>query len=191
MLGPVDHARRFAELWQKRTGRVAELHTAERAFRLTKVIPPRSIAGAMRLAEARDRALIVAWLVAFGAEALRETRDPAEMASFADRLIDRRGGRALYLWEDARPVSMTLASAVTPHGSRIGAVYTPPELRGRGYASALVAGVSQLELDRGRRFCFLFTDLANPTSNKIYQAIGYEPVCDVDDYRFAERPAAP
>jgi predicted GNAT family acetyltransferase len=67
-------------------------------------------------------------------------------------------------------------------------VYTPPELRGRGYASALTAAVSQAQLNGGRRYCFLFTDLANPTSNKIYQAIGYEPVCDVDDLRF-EAPA--
>ena len=63
-------------------------------------------------------------------------------------------------------------------------MYTPPPARGRGYASALVAEASQLQLDAGRRFCFLFTDLANPTSNHIYQAIGYEPVRDVDEYRF-------
>ena len=59
--------------------------------------------------------------------------------------------------------------------------------RGRGYASALVAAISQAELDAGRRFCFLFTDQANPTANHIYQAIGYEPVRDVDAYRFEAR----
>jgi hypothetical protein len=47
-----------------------------------------------------------------------------------------------------------------------------------------VAGVSQYLLDSGRKFCTLFTDLANPTSNHIYQVIGYEPVCDVDEYKF-------
>lgn len=72
---------------------------------------------------------------------------------------------------------------------RVAPVYTPPELRGRGYASACVAAVTQAQFDRGRRFCFLFTDLANPTPNEIYQAIGYEPVCDVDEYRFEARPA--
>jgi predicted GNAT family acetyltransferase len=66
---------------------------------------------------------------------------------------------------------------------RIGPVYTPPEARNRGYASALVAAISQAQLDAGRRFCFLFTDLANPTANHIYQAIGYEPVRDVDMWR--------
>jgi uncharacterized protein len=64
-------------------------------------------------------------------------------------------------------------------------VYTPPELRGRGYASACVAALTQQLLDSGRRFVFLFTDLANPTSNSIYQTVGYRPVSDVDQYQFA------
>jgi predicted GNAT family acetyltransferase len=184
VVGPSEHARRFAELWAERTGHAVAIHTAERAFRLTKVIAPRPATGTIRLAEPQDRARIAAWLIDFGAEALRLTQDLARMEAFADRLIARIGGRAMYLWEDGRPVSMTGVAAVTPHGSRVGPVYTPPDLRGRGYASALVAAASQAQLDAGRRFCFLFTDLANPTSNRIYQDIGYEPVCDVDEYRF-------
>jgi predicted GNAT family acetyltransferase len=84
---------------------------------------------------------------------------------------------------------MAGASGPTPKGIRIGAVYTPKALRRRGYASTLVAALSQAQLTAGRTFCFLFTDLANPTSNKIYQDIGYMPVCDVDEYRFEERAA--
>ncbi|HSS37114.1 MAG TPA: GNAT family N-acetyltransferase, partial [Patescibacteria group bacterium] len=72
----------------------------------------------------------------------------------------------------------------TPHGARVGPVYTPPARRGRGYASACVAGASQAGLDSGLRFLFLFTDLANPTSNHIYETIGYEPIRDVDIWRF-------
>jgi predicted GNAT family acetyltransferase len=82
------------------------------------------------------------------------------------------------------PVSLAAARGETPNGIRIGPVYTPPEHRGHGYASAVTAAASQDQLDRGRHFVFLFTDLSNPTSNKIYQAIGYERVCDVDMYRF-------
>ena len=85
-------------------------------------------------------------------------------------------------------MSLAGAGGLTPNGIRVGPVYTPPELRGRGYASNLVAGVSQLQLDAGRTFVFLFTDLANPTANQIYQEIGYEPVNDVDEYAF--RPSA-
>jgi hypothetical protein len=65
-------------------------------------------------------------------------------------------------------------------------VYTPPEARGRGYASNLVAQVAQAQLDAGRRFVFLFTDLANPTANRIYQEIGFEPVIDIDEYVFGD-----
>ena len=96
-----------------------------------------------------------------------------------------RSGRLAYLWEDCgRVVSWVGASGETPHGIRIAPVYTPPELRGHGYASNLTAAASQDQLNRGRQLCFLFTDLANPTSNKIYRAVGYEPVVDVDQNRF-------
>jgi predicted GNAT family acetyltransferase len=67
---------------------------------------------------------------------------------------------------------------------RIGPVYTPPDYRGRGYASACTAALSQQMLYAGYQYCFLYTDLSNPTSNRIYQNIGYELVCDIDSYRF-------
>ncbi len=76
---------------------------------------------------------------------------------------------------------MAVAQGVTPNGCRVGYVYTPLELRGRGYATALVAELSQRMLDSGMSFCVLYTDLGNPTSNAIYQRIGYEAVCDVRD----------
>ena len=79
---------------------------------------------------------------------------------------------------------MAAAMGETPNGTRIGCVYTPPALRGRGYASALVAELSQRLLDAGRRYCFLYTDLANPTPNVMYHRIGYRPVCDVVDVNF-------
>jgi GNAT superfamily N-acetyltransferase len=189
VLGPKEHASAFAAQWNARTGHRATLWTAERAFRLSRIEPARPVSGRPRRAETGDRTVIVEWLVAFAAEALRRVQGPAEAGIAADRAIAAAGGRSMFLWDDGGPVSMTGVAAVTPHGSRVGPVYTPPELRGRGYASALVAAASQLQLDGGRRYCFLFTDLANPSSNKIYQAIGYEPVCDFDEYRF-EGPAA-
>ena len=79
---------------------------------------------------------------------------------------------------------MAACIGATPKGIRIGGVYTPPDERRRGYATALVAEVSRIKLAEGKALCFLFTDLANPTSNSIYQKIGYRPVCDFAEYRF-------
>jgi predicted GNAT family acetyltransferase len=79
---------------------------------------------------------------------------------------------------------MACSQGPTPTGIRISLVYTPGEKRGRGYASACVAALSDEQLRAGRSRCFLFTDLANPTSNRIYQRIGYRPVCDFQEYRF-------
>lgn len=184
VLGEKEGARRFVELWHTRTAATARLKTAERNFQCTRVVPPRRTAGELCDATAADRDLIAGWLVAFAAEALGESADIAQSGAVADVWLEARE-RRLFIWEaDGQAVSMCGTSGETPNGIRIGAVYTPPEFRGRGYASACVAAVTQAQFDRGRRFCFLFTDLANPTSNKIYREIGYEPVCDVDEYRF-------
>jgi predicted GNAT family acetyltransferase len=185
VLGPTAAAARFAAGWTDATGHVARLEIAERTFRLERLIPPeRPAAGSWRMAEEHDRDLITRWVIAFTAEALPEAPPLPDPAAVADRWIQRRG-RVAYLWEDTeRVVSWVGAGGETPHGIRIGPVYTPPSLRNRGYASSLTAAASADQLAAGRRFCFLFTDLGNPTSNKIYQAIGYQPVCDVDQYRF-------
>lgn len=187
VLGPKETAGAFAGLWRERTGRVARVKASERVFRLTRVIPPAAVGGGLRPVGEADRSLLAAWLRSFAREALGEDRDPAFAELEADRWIAGFGRRSMYLWDDGGAVSITGVGGETPSGIKIAPVYTPPELRGRGYASALVAAVSQRQLESGRRYCFLFTDLANPTSNKIYQAVGYEPVLDVDEYRFEGR----
>ena len=185
LTGPSEPTARFALVWERRTGRRATLDVEERIFRLERLVPPeRPAAGSWRLAEPRDRELVADWLVRFGAEAAPNQPPLIDPLTTADRWIARRY-RTLYLWEaDGGVVSLVGAGGETPHGIRVGPVYTPPDRRGRGYASSLTAAATQDQLDRGRQFVFLFTDLANPTSNKIYQAIGYEPVCDIDLYRF-------
>jgi uncharacterized protein len=182
VLGPAVQAEAFARSWVRRSGQRPRLARIERIFRLDRVRPPRPAGGSWRLATIADRSLLVAWLTAFNDEAL-EGDEPVDMAVMADRML-AGGGRAAYLWDHDGPVSLTAVGGRTPHGVRLGPVYTPPERRGRGYASCLVAAVSQAQLDAGCRSLFLFTDLANPTSNHIYQAIGYEPVRDVADWRF-------
>jgi predicted GNAT family acetyltransferase len=181
VLGDKRRAEHFAERWTRETGRPHRLKPAERIFQLTAVIPPRTTTGHLRTATAGDRDVVAGWFAEFIREAMHE--DASTAGAVTDVWLTTPG-RTLYLWETAEPVSMCGAANRTPNGIRIGAVYTPPGLRGRGYASNCVAAASQAQLDAGLRYCFLYTDLANPTSNRIYRAMGYEPVCDVDEYRF-------
>jgi len=101
-----------------------------------------------------------------------------------DLRLEGRGG-GYRLWDDdGEPVSMSGHRDVPGVGSRIGPVYTPPEHRRRGYATALVAEQSAARLALGDPACFLYTDLANPTSNAIYARIGYVKVCEAVEYAF-------
>jgi uncharacterized protein len=183
MSGPKALVAIAAREWAERHDQRARVVMASRIYRLTRVKPPRPVPGRMRVATRVDSELIASWFRAFVIEAQPDHDDSLEHAREAARYwID---GGALHVWEDGDVVAMAGAGGKTPNGIRVSAVYTPPERRRRGYASALVAALSQAQLDSGRRFCFLLTDLANPTSNKIYQDIGYEAVSDVDEYRFA------
>ncbi len=188
VIGPTASSRAFAELWQAATGQPFQRERAERIYRLEQVNAIIGVPGRMRRAAEADRTLLKEWILAFDREALNAPAPDSD--EDLNRAVDRyltEHNMGMYLWEaGGAPVAMAGHSGPTPHGMRVGPVYTPPELRGRGYASALVAALSQTLLDHGRQFCFLFTDLANPTSNHIYQTIGYEPVCDVDVYRFAQ-----
>ena len=177
VLGPAAEARALAARWSELKGAAVREHMRERIYVLERVIPPgRAAPGRARTASEADAGLVVSWVEAFAAEA----DAPANMEQIR-RLVKR--GRIL-LWDDDGARSMAATGADTPHGSRVGPVYTPPLWRGRGYATACVAELSRRILAGGRRFCFLYTDLSNPTSNAIYQRIGYEPVSDVVDYRF-------
>ena len=182
VLGPAPLSLAFAEAWQRRTGRTFQPGIRERIFELTAVRGVGGVPGRLRAATAADRDLLVTWVDAFFIEAAPDP-GPFDAEEWVERLF-ASPLRGAYLWEDGAPVSLACSGGPTPNGVRIGPVYTPPEWRGHGYASAATAALSQLLLERGRRFCFLFTDLANPTANHIYQASGYQPVCDVDIYHF-------
>ncbi len=181
-VGPTQVVARFAELWQAETGAQGRRALAQRIFRAESVEPPRGVAGRMRAYAEPDRELATRWFDAFVAEALPDDHPEPSEGALDRRLAEPEGG--LVFWEDHEGVCMAGYAGPTPNGIRIGPVYTPPELRGRGYGSALTAALTQQLLEGGRRFCFLFTNLANPTSNRIYQRIGYKPVSDVDQWCF-------
>lgn len=184
----LPEAEAFAGAWETVTGQRRRRRVAQRIYRATEIDPPSNVTGSPRAATQADRALLVEWVRAFLDEASAEPDRPAEQP---ERTVDARiehGAGGFVLWEHgADVVSLAGWGGRTPNGVRIGPVYTPPEHRGRGYGSAVTAAVSSEQLASGRRFCFLYTDLANPTSNKIYVDIGYEAVCDSVEYAFEER----
>src|SRR6185295_4777919 len=181
VLGPELETRRFAEIWAATRPVRWEIAERQRIYALDRVIFPTARApGNLRAAVPEDLPWAVEWMDAF----TRETGlfAPDNLARFKQLI----GERSLHVWEDGGPKSMVAAPAFTPRGARIGYVYTPPALRARGYASVAVAALSEALLRAGRSFCFLYTDLANPTSNSIYAKIGYRPVSDAITIRFRD-----
>lgn len=175
-------AEAFAEAWAATTGATLRTNRAQGVFSLHRVEPPVPVSGRMRDARTDDRPLLLDWFRAFMEEAIGESPDAASTAHVVDHRLEADSAGVVF-WEDGPMVSLAAFGNPTPNGIRIGPVYTPPEYRRRGYASALVAELSERLLEK-RRFCFLFTDLANPTANRIYERIGYRRVCEAAEIVF-------
>lgn len=177
VLGPEPAAEEVARAWTSRRGGTVRPGMAQRLHRLERVIPPPEVEGELRPARAAEVDMAVAWGRGFAEDA--GTRFATARETVEGWI--RRG--ELFVWEmDGAPRSIAVAGGRTPRGVRVGYVYTPPEERRRGFATALVAALSQRMLDEGYDFCVLYTDLANPTSNAIYRRVGYEPLVDVRDF---------
>ncbi|WAL73625.1 GNAT family N-acetyltransferase [Kitasatospora sp. YST-16] len=172
----------FAAEWARRTGLDWAVASDERLYRLGELTPPPAPpAGRPRPAAPADRELVAHWLAAFCTEA--GISAPGDVRADADQRI---AAGTLLLWEagDGRTTALAGASPAVAGMSRIGPVYTPPEHRGHGYASALTAAASARARAGGAAEVLLYTDLANPTSNAIYQRIGYVPVGDAANVVF-------
>ena len=176
---------RFCRLWSRTSDVEADLEVEMGIHALSQVIEPPAVSGSPRVATLDDLELIVDWTTAFLDEA-----DPLSPKSGVERAVRKKLGidpslGGTWLWEvNDQPVALSGYGGRTPNGIRIGPVYTPPSSRRRGYATALVARQSGWLLEQGRKLCFLFTDMANPTSNSIYRKIGYEKVGDARRYGF-------
>jgi hypothetical protein len=174
--GGRSSAVRFADAWQSITGRHASISTEERLYRLGTLAPPAAVAGAPRLATAGDRGLLIDWVQQFFEDAFGAAHHDGseEFVETANRV-----GHRFVLWDvDGTPVSMAMLRVPACGVSRIGPVFTPRDQRGHGYGSAVTAAASQLAHRSGTPDVVLFADLANPTSNGIYQRIGFEGVAD-------------
>ena len=181
VIGLKSEAITFARTWHFLTEQNYKLAFAMKIHQLKTVIAVRKASGSFRLVEKSDRSLITKWIQAFELEALGDSEPKSDPSTWFEKNLKKK---SLYIWQDKVPVSIAAFGGATANGVKVNAVYTPPEYRGKGYATSCVAALSQHLLDLGYRYCFLFTDLANPTSNHIYQKIGYQPVCEISNYSF-------
>jgi len=182
VVGGVEEAHAFADAWCARLGGDHSTMNRQGVYELTAIRDAGAAEGAARLATEEDLPLLLAWHADFVAEAVPDhVGDDDAMRRRLTALVADGG---FWLWASNDIVSMTGASAAPPTGVRIGPVYTPPSKRGHGFATALVAHASAQALANGIARCWLHTDLANPTSNAIYQRIGYEWVCEATELRF-------
>jgi hypothetical protein len=176
--GPSESVRPLAAQWAERRNVGARVALAMQIMGASRVQIPPGISGQIRIATMDDLDLAAGWAEGF----CRELGMPAD--------IDRKNvGRRielsrLYLWRDPEPVSMAALAGPTPNGVRVNLVYTPPGRRGKGYARGCVGRLSQMMLDAGKKFVFLYVDADNPTTNRLYSSLGYEAVCDWEDWWF-------
>ncbi|MDQ6777375.1 MAG: GNAT family N-acetyltransferase [Actinomycetota bacterium] len=183
VVGPFEVARSLARAWEQRTGGQSTLAMSEALHVLGELRDPaRPANGRLRVAGKEDRELLVAWMRDFELEAGLVDGDDREAR--VGRGIDRG---LLHIWDDDGPVALVGRAPAVSGVVRIGPVYTPPALRARGYASSAVAALTRAMLDGDARQCMLYTDLANPTSNRIYAALGFRRVADWEDLAFAPR----
>jgi predicted GNAT family acetyltransferase len=178
--GPQPAASHLADAWRRRTGGTVEPGRSQGIYSLSQVREVgRQPGGRPRLASRHDRELLREWYRAF-------SREVGDQGADVDSHVDRRlVDGELFVWDDERVVCMVGAFPPVAGAVRLAPVYTPPDLRRRGYASALVAEVSRRALATNAEKCMLYTDLANQTSNSIYQAVGYRRSNDAQEYLFS------
>jgi predicted GNAT family acetyltransferase len=173
VLGPVATVQAFADEW----GGPTKVVMRQAIYQLDKLREVAMAPGAARSPAVGDLPRVAEWIGGFHREALpHDDNDPAANLRKANEVC-QAGGLLLWARPDGTPVAMANATGQTRHGVRVNFVFTPSEERGRGYASACVAELSRRQLAAGR-FCCLYTDLTNPTSNRIYQRLGYQPVSE-------------
>jgi GNAT superfamily N-acetyltransferase len=178
--GNVPAVDRFVEGWTSRTGETATVTLHQGVWELDHVEDVERAPGLAGPAALEEADLVTRWFIDFEAEAIPH-HEPPEWddvhAAIEERLAD--DGSGAWVWRvDGEPVSIAGFSGGTGTGIRIGPVYSPPEHRRRGYATALVSDLSASLLASGYERCFLYTDLSNPTANRIYATIGYRQVAE-------------
>ncbi|MFW9971001.1 MAG: GNAT family N-acetyltransferase [Candidatus Odinarchaeota archaeon] len=181
-----EAADKFTKLWCENSGLKPQLLRKERIFKLVKISEDTLGINKFRVASKQYESIVLDWARQMLTEALIEITEEElvrKTNEFKDE-FESNNSQIFLLFDKNKPVSMARKSTKIPNGNGINLVYTPPSLRRKGYATECVAKLSKLILEEGNKFCFLFTDLSNPTSNSLYQKIGYRPVIDENHYKF-------
>ena len=183
--GMPETARAIAAAWAELAAGTTRCIRREAMHELEQVRdPPVPARGQLRVARELEQPLLVQWMDAFVREAgLIAGPSPAMIAA-------RISSGRLFVWDHGGPVSLVGTLPPVARVVRVGPVYTPPEHRNHGYATSAVAAASRRALAQGARRCMLFTDLANPTSNKIYAEVGYRRFADWEEHAFEPRATA-
>ncbi len=173
--GDPETVERFVAAWRPER---AEVAFEMRLYRLGELLTPVA-PGRGRVADSGDLELATRWLAAFERDAGVNSTNVEAAAR------ERIGDGRLWLWEnEGIPVSLAARTATAAGVARIAPVYTPADQRRRGYGAAVTAACTADALARDAGEVVLFTDLANPTSNSIYQSIGFRPIGDRRVVRF-------
>ena len=184
IMSPKAVGKVFSEQWTKRNRLEEKVLMDLRLYTLKSVIQPAARPGKLRQASAEDMSFLPNWIRGM-TEETNQLLTKSEAEEVAKTKLE---SGSLFIWEeDGRAISMASKTRPNVKGVSVNLVYTPKEWRGKGYASSLVAALSEHLLNEGYEFCTLYTDLANPTSNKIYQNIGYVPVCDYIELKFNQK----
>ena len=179
----------FANLWCEKNSLKCNLFRKERVFKLERVSKVYLGDRHFSVASKAHQTLVLKWVEKMMREALIDVTDEVidqSKKTFAKEFEENRSSFYL-LFDDSEPISMVRKAGKTPNGNFVNYVYTPLSLRRKGYATDCVAKLSKKLLEEGNKYCFLFTDLSNPTSNSIYQKIGYRPVIDENHYKFLDK----
>jgi len=176
--GPTASAEAFADAWSARHGGAWKARFRMRLHELTKIsFSGPFVPGELRQATSAELPLARAWMDAF----VRDVGIPSTGADMTQRIAD---GQVFFFVDGEEPRTMVSWSRQTRAGCAINTVYTPPQFRGRGYATTAVAKLSETLFAAGRRFCCLYTDLAKPAPNAIYAKIGFRPLRDDTEIEF-------
>ncbi|MDP8223981.1 MAG: GNAT family N-acetyltransferase [Candidatus Lernaella stagnicola] len=180
-------AKRFAAMWSARTGRGFRMWMNHTIYELRQIKESARVSGRCRVAQKADTERVWDWWGRFEDEAMGADAERASHEVLETYIRQKR----VYFWEDTEPVSLAVVVRKLPRWGCVGGVYTPPEQRGRGYASACVGAVCEYLLAEGSEFVCLFADRDNPISNHLYQKIGFRPLVDGVIFRFTAREERP